>query len=142
MRYLTDRTDIAKAINLDENLVVLEIDVANEIILGGDMVCGYRGCLAKKPRGQYYVRGKIEYFKDTKFLRFSENCVCLSNSFGYRDVKEMLEYRKAPMLTKGCRCLLVAYNSKTGQVLSPIEFEYDGNDILFRNAEWLEQLEA
>lgn len=141
MRFLNKRTEIARAINLDKDLVVLEIDVANEIILGRDMVCGYKGCKVEKlDMRANRSRGEIKYFKDDKKVVFSENCICISNNFGCNDVIEMLEFRKAPVLVKGCRCLLVAYNSKTGKVLSPAEFIYNGGTVIC-DGSWIEALE-
>lgn len=148
MKTLRTREEIAKAINFKNDLAVVEIDVSNEIELC-DEVVGYQGCKVRMDFGKdYYFTGRLNYWKDTKKLSISADCVCLSNSFTYDDIKTMLENRNAPIIKNGCKMLIVCYNSKTGMVLSPVEVDVDGlrpfvtGMTIMNNADWIETLEV
>lgn len=146
-RFLSERTEIATAINFKNDYAVLEIDVANVIEMCGQVV-GYRGCKVRQDFGnEFYYTGTINYWKDEKKLSVSSDNACIKSGFGYRDIKEMLENRNAPIIKNGQKAILVAYNSKTGKVLSPMVFEIEGLQrfvtgiTLLDDISFIEQLE-
>jgi hypothetical protein len=146
-KFLSERTQMAKAINFKNDYAILELDVAN-VIESCDEVAGYRGCKVRMDFGdEFYFTGKINYWKDTKKLTLSADSTCLHADFGYEDVKEMLENRNAPIIKNGQKAILVAYNSKTRKALSPMVFEIDGlrkfvtGITLLENIDFIEQLE-
>ena len=146
MKILTTREQIAKAINFKNDLAVLELDVANTYTLQGEIV-GSNGCNVRIDFGnEYYSKAELQYWKDTKRLTITRGPVILTNDFGYSDIKEMLEYRNAPVIKNGCKILLVVYNSKRRIALSPVEFEVDNlskmsDTVILKEAEWIEQVE-
>lgn len=147
-KVLRERTEIAKAMNFKNDYTVIEMDVANEIKFG-DEVVGYRGCLVNQDFGdEYYHKAQLNYFKDEKKLVISSTGACVSASFGFSDIKEMLEYRNAPVIKNGGKVIFVAYNSKTRQTLQPVVFEVSGlkkfvtGCSILDDASFIEALEA
>lgn len=100
MKYLTDRQEIAKAMNFGK-YPVIRIDVETPVrdgALQGDMV------KVAAPNARYpdnYIRGRVMKFDDDdRYVIMPEN-VCLKSDFGYGDVIESLGWAQAPMLHAG-----------------------------------------
>lgn len=122
MKTITNRTEIAKALNFGK-YPVLVIDKANTITLG-DEVCGYRGSkvrVAWNYQGEtYYSQCELNWYGDTKKLSITQGCVCISNSFGSSDILEMVEYANAPILDRDMEFVLIVKDSRSGSVAYPI----------------------
>ena len=117
MRCLTERTEVAKALNFNTRPVV-DIDFANEenlIYMQGELV-GFKAKV-RVPwtyNGQtLYDKSNLKWFDDEKKITIGNWGCCLSSSFSYQDVEEMVEYANAPILDKNMEFVLVLRNSKT-----------------------------
>ncbi len=107
MKYLTDRQEIAKAMNFGK-YPVIRIDVEtpeSEGVFRGDLV------KVAAPSARYpdnYIRGRVTKFDDEgdRYV-IMPDAVCLKSSFGYSDVVEMLGYAQAPMLHAGEEVVLI-----------------------------------
>ena len=97
MRLLTERTEIAKAIN-GHDLPVITIDLADadDYGLKSQKVLIDNGTF--KDGFPYYIRSEIRAYADEEKFKFSQGGTCLKASFGYYDMVEMLEYRNAPIV--------------------------------------------
>lgn len=100
MIYLTDREEIAQAMNFGK-YPVIRIDVETPVrdgVLQGDMV------KVAAPNARYpdnYIRGRVmKYDDDERYAIMPEN-VSLKSDFGYFDVIERLGWAQAPMLHAG-----------------------------------------
>ena len=97
MRTLTERTEIAQAIN-GHKMPVITIDLADSdeyglvsqkvLIDNGTYDDGF----------PYYIRSEVNAYRDEKKFRFKQGPVGISSSFTYYDMREMLEYRNAPIV--------------------------------------------
>lgn len=103
MKYLTDRQEIAQAMNFGR-YPVIRIDVETpkagwDDVFEGDIV------KVESPSKRYpgsYIRGRVmKYPEDGSRYAVMPDVVCLKNDFGYSDVIEMLGYAQAPMLRAG-----------------------------------------
>lgn len=112
-KYITKRTEIAKAINFGK-YPVLRLDVTNK--LGYDENDEHGFCEGDKVRvafqtknyGELYTHGNI-YREDGK-IAISGNATCISSSFGYHDVIEMAEWANTPLIHAGQEVVVVLYN--------------------------------
>ena len=123
---LKDRQEIAKAINFAK-YPVLELDTANEIVLGG-MVAGYNGSKVRV-KWQYqgetlYLHCELKYFKDSKKLTVSSGGCTLAARFSYKDLMEMVEYSNTPIIDKNMEVVLVIHNSKIGVAYPPVIMKF------------------
>lgn len=102
-KYLTERTEIATKINLDR-IPVLRINVEtcyqnyNDFYVGDDVRIGYGD------RG-LYTQGHI--YKEGNHYEISNNCTCLTNSFGYSDIEDMVKWSNTPMLSAGQTVIVI-----------------------------------
>lgn len=97
MRALRERIEIAKAIN-GHKMPVIVIDLADadkyglkskEVLIdNGTFSDGF----------PYYIRTELRAYRDEDKFKFSSGGTCISASFGYSDIKEMLDYRNAPIV--------------------------------------------
>lgn len=100
MKYLTDRQEIAQAMNFGK-YPVIRIDVETPVrdgVLQGDAV------KVAAPNDRYhdnYICGRVMKFDDDDRYAIMPENVCLKSSFGYSDVVRMLGYAQAPMLHAG-----------------------------------------
>lgn len=147
IKTLTKKSEIAQAVNFKNEYSVLEMDVANTSEICGD-VCGYEGCKVRLDFGdEYYHNAQINYYKDCKKVIISLGPVCLKAGLNYYDIKEMLEYRNAPIIRNGQEAIFVAYNSKNKKVLPFQVIKIDGlrknvaSITLLENADFIETLE-
>ena len=111
MKRLTDRTDIAEAINF-KKYPVLHIDLADRD------EHGIQGCKCCIDNGKfsdgtpYYVRATCRAFSDERKLTFHSGGTFLSDSFSYYDMEEMLEYANAPVIRPGEPVVVVFTDSE------------------------------
>lgn len=139
MKVLIERTEIAEAINFGK-YPVLSIDLADK----DD--CGLKGCKIRIDAGTFrdgsphIIAADLRVFRDSKKLTTSRGCTCLSDSFTYYDLKEMVDNAQAPIIKPGQEVVISVYDSKNNTALcpmivrvsdrvdkfcsSPIEFEY------------------
>lgn len=127
MKILTERTEIAKAMNFGK-YPVLSIDLVNKIVLGGKVV-GYRGCKVNVPweyQGKKYKCAcQLDYWLDSDELSITSGGCCLHSSFGYSDIVEMVENANLPTLDKKQEFVLVIYNSEKRISYNPMILETD-----------------
>ena len=108
---INDRTAVAKAINFgDYPIITIDIADADEYGLVGCKVRIDNGTFSSGER--YYVDATIRSYRDEKYLTTSARPCCLKADYGYSDVREMLEWAKAPVIKPDQDVLLVIYNSK------------------------------
>lgn len=106
MKYLTDRQEIAQAMNFGK-YPVIRIDVETPVrggVLQGDMV---KVAAPNDRCPDNYICGHVMKFDDDdRYVIMPEN-VCLKADFGYSDVVRMLGYAQAPMLHAGEEVVLI-----------------------------------
>lgn len=118
MKALTDRTQIAKALNYGK-YPVLEFDfgIEENIYRCGEDIIGFKGSKVRIPwtyqNETHYEKSQMNWFNDEQVLSIGNGGCCLTASFGYKDIEEMLEYTNAPILDKAQKFVLVLRNSKT-----------------------------
>lgn len=113
MKYLTERTEIAKAMNFGKH-PVLYIDMDAKKYEGSDYC---QGCRVRvhwdDPNPRYkdmYSTGNL-YYCDGKFA-ISNDATCLSADFGRSDVIGMYQQANTPMIHKGDIVVMVMDFSK------------------------------
>lgn len=119
MKLITERTEIAKAIN-GHNYPVITIDLAeaDEYGLKSEKVLINNGTYNDGfPR---YIRCEVRAYSDEKTFEFSQGSCCLSASFGYSDMKEMLEYRNAPIVEADQDVIIAMIDSKKKEAYYPM----------------------
>lgn len=112
MKFLTERTEIAKAMNFGK-YPVLYIDRDNRPYNSVEMPSDYcRGSKCrlewehKDPRyADMTARCQLYYDKGRYFL--SQEAACLTADFGRRDVLEMVEWARVPVLRCGQTVIVV-----------------------------------
>ena len=113
MKTLTDRQEIAKAINLGK-YPVLYLDLAK------DELKGYEGCyqgqrckFRNEWNGQtFFGHGNLSYWGDSKELTITNDSVCLQSRFSFYDLKEMVENANATEVAGEQEVVVVIMNSK------------------------------
>lgn len=111
MKFLTDRKEIANEINIKETPVI--------VINVRECMKGYERCyegdkvVVKGGRNnEYGIRCFVQMFGDDvnegifapqlyKKICLMPDCIALTAGFGYHDVAEMAEWRKAQRITEG-----------------------------------------
>lgn len=108
MKYLTERTEIAKAMNFGK-YPVLYINMEDRPYEGSDYARGCRCRVAwDHPDPRYadlYCSGNL-YHSDGK-LAISNDATCLSADFGRSDVIGMYQQANTPMIHKGDTVVVV-----------------------------------
>ena len=119
MKRLTDRTEIASAINFRKYPVVT-IDLADvdEYGIKGAKVLIDNGFF--KSGEPYYIKAKLRAYSDEKVLQFSQGAEVLSASFTYSDMEEILEYSNAPIIKADQDILICPINSAIREAYAPI----------------------
>lgn len=124
MKRLTERTDIAQAINF-KKYPVLHIDLADRDEYG------IKGCKCSIDNGKfsdgtpYYVRATCRAYNDERKLTFHSGGTYLSSSFSYFDMEEMLEYANAPVIRPGEPVVVVLTDSEKKVAYAPMVVELD-----------------
>lgn len=116
MRFMTDRKEIAKAINIDRK-PVLRIDISKSIDGYDD---SYKGDdVVVLDRTGFDIRCTVKMFGDLANEKLHETpwlyqriclmpeTICITNSFGYSDVMEMYKWNKALRVREGEEVLVL-----------------------------------
>lgn len=124
MKTLTERTEIAKAIN-GHKMPVITIDLADadEYGLKSQKVLIDNGTF--RDGFPYYIRSEIRAYADETKFKFSQGASILKADFTYYDITEMLEYRNAPIVKKDEDVIIVIINSKEKFSYKPIILHTD-----------------
>lgn len=119
MRKLTERTEIAKAIN-GHTMPVITLDLADATEYGirSQKVLIDNGKF--RDGFPYYIKSEVVAYADEKHFSFSQGCTCLSASFGYSDMEEMLEYRNAPIVKADEDVIIAVIDSKKKLAYNPM----------------------
>lgn len=114
MKRLTERTEIAKAINFGK-YPVIKIDLADRDEYGvkGTKVNIDFG-------GEYFIHAKIRSYSDTKYLQTSQGATMLSATISYDDYIEMVEYANAPVIKADQEIVIVMVDSENRVVYEPV----------------------
>lgn len=119
MKFLNERTEIATAIN-GHKMPVITIDLANadDYGLKSEKVLIDNGFF--RDGFPYYIHAELRAYADETKFKFSSGCVGISNSFSYYDMKEMLEYRNAPIVKADEDIIIAIIDSNKKQMYKPI----------------------
>lgn len=117
MKTLTDRKEIAKALNFGK-YPVLYLDLANDQLK--DYENCYQGQRVKIARNDFYSYGKLSYWGDTNELTIASEGTMLSASFGFNDIHYMVLNANATEIKGDQEVVIVIMNSKTGQTAYPV----------------------
>lgn len=114
MRFITERTEIARTINFHK-MPVVKMDLAKKTEYGlrSEAVNIDFG-------GDYYLHSDIRVYEDDTKFEFSNKCACIHDSFGYSDIEEMLTWANAPIIKADSDFLLVVVDSEKRTALKPI----------------------
>lgn len=121
MKFLTERTEIAKAINLSGDAVI-RINIS-------ECMNGYDNCYAgdkiKVKIDDITIDCTVKMFSDGegnedcwetpylyKTIDLMPESLCISNSFGYSDVVEMAEWNRVPTVKSGDTVTVVFYDKE------------------------------
>ena len=113
MKLLTERTEIAKAINFGR-YPVLRIDLAD----ADDY--GLKGCRVRIDAGTfrsgdpYIIDAELRVYRDEKKLTTSSHGACLSASFCLHDYMEMVDKAMAPLIKPDQDVVIAIFDSKKG----------------------------
>lgn len=123
IKLIKERTEIAVAINGRE-MPVVKIDLveADDYGLKSEPVVIDNGMFPKRagfPEMPYMIHAEIRVFNDARKFTFQGHGACISSSFGYYDVEEMLKYRNAPVIKAGSPVCIVIVNSETKTAYAP-----------------------
>ena len=137
MKVLTERTEIAKALNFNTRPVV-DIDFANDenLIYMQNELVGFKSKVRVPWMHEgktLYEKSELKWFIDEMRITVGNSGIMLSASFGYQDVEEMVEYANAPILDKNEEFVLVLRNSKTRKASILILETYDKKNIFNQN---------
>ena len=124
MRTLTERTEIAKAIN-GHKMPVITIDLADadEYGLKSQKVLIDNGTFSDG--FPYYIHSELRAYRDERKFRFSQGAVGISASFDYHDMKEMLDYRNAPIVRPDEDIIIAIIDSRDKTAYYPIILHTD-----------------
>lgn len=110
MKYLTERKELAQAINFGR-YPVLYIDLAN----ADDY--GLKGCRVRIDAGSfssgnpYIIDAELRVYSDEKTLTTSASGACLHADFSYFDYKEMVDNAVAPLIRPDQDVVVAVYDS-------------------------------
>lgn len=111
MKYLTERTELARAINFGR-YPVLYIDLAD----ADDY--GLKGCRVRIDAGTFrsgdphIIDATLRVYSDEKKLTTSSKGACLSADFSYYDYKEMVDNANAPLIHPDEDVVVAVYDSR------------------------------
>lgn len=119
MKVLKERTEIAVAIN-GHKMPVITIDLADtdDYGLKSEKVLIDNGTF--RDGFPYYIRSEVRAYRDEYKFKFSSGGVGISSSFGYCDIKKMLDYRNAPIVKADEDVIIAIIDSKKKQAYYPI----------------------
>lgn len=106
MKHLTERTEIAKALNFGK-YPVLTFDLHNQTEYG------FKGCKCRIDMGtfndgsNYYETAELYAYRDEQKVTFNSFGCCLSAEWSYHDFVEDLEYANAPLVEPNGEVVIV-----------------------------------
>lgn len=118
MKRLTERTEIAKAINFNK-YPVIKIDVADrdEYGIKGTKVRIDNGTF--RTGEPYFIDAVIRAYNDENVLTVKSYGCMLTKEIGYNDYLKMVEYANAPIIKANQEIVIFLYNSFTKDVYAP-----------------------
>lgn len=110
MKFLTDRKEIAKALNFGEYPILdIDIDKAKD---GYAVGCDVKVAYNTRNYGELETQGNIIVENGKEYI--TNNAVCIKSSFGVRDVQEMIRWAKAPVVRAGQEVAVVRHSTEYG----------------------------
>lgn len=125
MKMLKTKQEIAVAINMHQMPVVrIDLADADEYGIKSQKVLidngKFRRLNPTDPDMPYLVRAEIRAFVDEKKFTFASYGCCLSNTFGYHDMEELLDYANAPIIKRDSDVVLAIVDSRRKIAYKPI----------------------
>lgn len=125
MKMLKTKQEIAVAINMHEMPVVrIDLADADEYGIKSQKVLIDNGKLRRlnpiDPDMPYLVRAEIRAFVDERKFTFASYGCFLSNTFGYHDMEELLDYANAPIIKRDSDVVLAIVDSRRKIAYKPI----------------------
>ncbi len=106
-KYLTDRHEIARAMNFGEYPVV-RINLETPQPGWDDAFVGDRVMVYNGPERKDAIRCTIHKFSDEpNRYTLMPDTICLQQEFGYNDVSEMCSWAQAPMIYPGKELVVI-----------------------------------
>lgn len=119
MRILRDRREIANEINIKRTTTVrIDLVDADDYGIKSQVVSIDNGTF--KDGTPYLIKAEIRAFADEMKFTFNGFCTCLSDSFSYYDIEEMVEQANAPIIKPDSDVVLVIVNSRTKEMFAPV----------------------
>lgn len=119
MRTLNTRQEIAATINFKKMTVVtLDLAKADEYGLVSEPVQIDNGTF--RDGEPYYIHSVIRAYTDERKFTFTQYGCCISASFTYSDMEEILAYANAPVVKKDADVCIAIIDSNKKQVYKPI----------------------
>lgn len=113
MKRLTERTEIARAMNFGE-YPVIKIDLADRDDYG------IKGTKVRIDFGAgRFIRATMRAYSDDKVLTLVQGPTCLTAEVTYRDYLEMADYAVAPIIKPDQEIVIFLYDSEKGEVHAP-----------------------
>ena len=114
MKRLTDRKDIAQALNFGK-YPVIKIDLADKDSYG------IKGTKVRIDYGKdYYCHAVIRAYNDTKYLQTNASSTVLSASHGYDDYLDMVDYAAAPIIKANQDIVICLFDSDKKVAYPPV----------------------
>lgn len=115
MKYLTKREEIGKAMNFGK-YPILYIDLDKPHSSGSDFYKGSKCRIAwDMPDGRYKgMSARCVLYRYNGKYEFSQQCVCLKDSFGREDIIKDMNWANVPVLHCGQTVVLIEDHSIQG----------------------------
>ena len=119
MKRLTDRSEIAQAINFKKYPVVtIDLAKTDDYGIAGTPVNIDNGTF--RTGEPYYIHATLRAFNDEKTLTFHASCTGISSSFTYSDMEHILTYANAPVVKPDQDILVCLIDSEKRQAYGPM----------------------
>ena len=121
MKTLENKREIAEYINV-KSLTTIRIDLADADSYGikSQKIRIDNGYFKNHPDHKYYIHAEIRAYHDTHKFEFHSFNSYLTDSFGYYDMEEMLEYSNSPIVKPDSDIVICVVNSVEKKVYKPI----------------------
>lgn len=119
MKTVSKRTEMASIIN-GHKMPAIVIDLVDTTTYGlkSKKVLIDNGTFANG--FPFYIKADVRLYTDEKKFVFTQECSMLKSDFGYSELKEMLDYRNAPIVKADQDVMLVILDSHKRIALNPI----------------------
>ena len=119
MKTLTERTEIATAINFNKYPVIkIDLTDRDEYGIKGTKVRIDNGTF--RSGEPYYIRATIRTYNDEKVLTTSAGGSSLVDKMSFEDYMEMTDYANTPIIKANQEILIFLYNSTNKDIYNPI----------------------